>query len=359
MLDKLAGIEDRFAEITNLLADPEVASDYTRVTEYAQERARIEPIVSLASKYRETKQSLSDTESLLEDIEMRPMVEDEIGVLRNTVEILEKKILRLLLPTDPRDQRDVIVEIRAGAGGDEAGLFAADLYRMYSRYAEASRWSIEILSSNTSGVGGYKEVIVEIKGKGAYSRLKYESGVHRVQRVPETETQGRIHTSTSTVAVMAEVDNVEINIPDKDIKMEVYKAGGAGGQSVQKNSTAVRLIHKPTGLVVQCQDERSQLQNRLRAMSVLRARLYEQELEKRRSEQEANRRAQVGTGDRSEKIRTYNFPQNRVTDHRINVTSHNLEGVLNGNIDGFVDELASREEANRLADAGLDDSTDI
>jgi peptide chain release factor 1 len=353
MLKKISGIEARFEELNQLLADPEMASDYTRVSEYAQERARIEPIVSLARQYRESTQTLEETEALLADPEMRSMAEAEISALRPAIEKLEQRILHMLLPTDPRDERNVIVEIRAGAGGDEAGLFAADLYRMYARYAENRRWRAEIISSNTSGIGGYKELIMEIKGKRAYSHLKYESGVHRVQRVPETETQGRIHTSTATVAVMAEVDEVEINIPESEVKLEVYRAGGAGGQHMQKNSTAVRLIHQPTGVVVQCQDERSQLQNRLRAMAILRARLYEMEAEKRRSEEEAMRRAQVGTGDRSEKIRTYNFPQNRVTDHRVGTTVHNLEGVLNGDIDDFIDELATREEAARLAEAGI------
>jgi len=353
MIKKLSGIEARFEELNQLLAHPEVASDYTRVSEYAQERARIEPIVSLARQHRESTGTLAETEALLADPEMRSMAEVEIAALRPAIEKLEQRIRRMLLPADPRDDRNVIVEIRAGAGGDEAGLFAADLYRMYARYAENRRWRAEIISSNASGIGGYKELIMEIKGKRAYSHLKYESGVHRVQRVPETETQGRIHTSTATVAVMAEVDEVEINIPESEVKLEVYRAGGAGGQHMQKNSTAVRLIHQPTGVVVQCQDERSQLQNRLRAMAILRARLYEMEAEKRRSEEEATRRAQVGTGDRSEKIRTYNFPQNRVTDHRVGMTVHNLEGVLNGEIDAFIDELATREEAARLAEAGI------
>ena len=353
MLKKLAGIEARFEELNRMLADPEVATDYTQVSEYAQERARIEPIVVLARKYRESTRTINEAETLLDDPEMRSMAEAEISALRPNIENMEQSIRRMLLPTDPRDERNVIVEIRAGAGGDEAALFAADIYRMYARYAENRRWSTDIISSNSSGIGGFKEVILEIKGKRAYSRLKYESGVHRVQRVPETETQGRIHTSTATVAVMAEVDEVEIEIPESEVKMEVYRAGGAGGQHMQKNSTAGRLIHQPTGVGVQCQDARSQMQNRLRAMAILRARLYEIEETKRRSEEDAKRRAQVGTGDRSEKIRTYNFPQNRVTDHRISMTAHNLESVLNGDIDDFITELATREEASRLADAGI------
>jgi peptide chain release factor 1 len=241
------------------------------------------------------------------------------------------------------------MEIRAGTGGDEAGLFAAELYRMYTRYAERKNWETEILTMHETGIGGIKEVSFMIKGKGAYSKLKYESGVHRVQRVPETESQGRIHTSTVTVAVLAEVDDVEINIPDSDIQIDVYKSAGAGGQSVQKNSTAVRITHLPTGMVVACQDERSQLQNKTRAMSILKARLYEIEERKRQQEEAATRRSQIGSGERSEKIRTYNFPQNRVTDHRINLSSYNLSGVLDGEIDEFVDELTMRDEAEKLA----------
>ncbi|MFQ5406912.1 MAG: peptide chain release factor 1 [Anaerolineales bacterium] len=353
MLNKLAGIEARFDELERLLADPSVASDYSRVADYAQERARLEVIVAHAREYRAVLHELAEARALLDNAEMAELAAAEIPQLESRQDQLEQKLKHLLLPRDPRDDRNVIVEIRAGAGGDEAGLFAADLYRAYTRYAENRKWKTEIISSNESGIGGFKEVIFEVRGKGAYSRLKYESGVHRVQRVPNTESQGRIHTSTATVAVMAEVDEVEIDIPDTDVRMEVYRAGGAGGQHVQKNSTAVRLIHIPTGMVVQCQDERSQLQNRLRAMSILRARLYEMEQEKQRSEQEAVRRAQVGTGDRSEKIRTYNFPQSRVTDHRIGLTTHNLTEVLAGDLDAFIDELATREEAERLAEAGM------
>ena len=352
MFDKLIGVEARFEELNRVLADPEVASDHAKVSKYAQERAKLEEIVALCREYRELHSTIKDTRTLLDDPELGEIAEREIIDLETQIDDLEQRIKRMLLPVDRRDDRSVIVEIRAGAGGDEAGLFAADLSRMYTRYAETRRWHTEIISSNTSGIGGFKEVIFVVRGKGAFSRLKYEPGVHRVQRVPETEAQGRIHTSTATVAVMVEVDEVEIDIPESDIKMEVYRAGGAGGQSVQKNSTAVRLTHTPTGLVAQCQDERSQLQNRLRAMMVLRARLYEIEEEKRRSEEEATRRAQVGTGDRSEKIRTYNFPQNRVTDHRTGMTVHGLDGVLTGEIEEFIDDLATRDEASRLAALG-------
>lgn len=352
MLDKLASVEARFEELNLLLADPELAKDHAKVIRYAQERAKLEEIVSLSREYRQLLGNLEDTRTLLNDSELREIAEGEISELETRQTELEHHLRRLLIPEDQLDERSVIVEIRAGAGGDEAGLFAADLYRMYTRYAENRRWSTEIISSNSSGIGGFKEVIFGVRGKGAFSRLKYEPGVHRVQRVPETEAQGRIHTSTATVAVMAEVDELEIDIPDSDIKMEVYRAGGAGGQSVQKNSTAVRLTHTPTGLVAQCQDERSQLQNRLRAMVVLRARLYEIAEEKRRSEEDATRRAQVGTGNRSEKIRTYNFPQNRVTDHRTGITIHGMDGVLTGEIEPFIDELASRDEAARLAALG-------
>jgi peptide chain release factor 1 len=261
----------------------------------------------------------------------------------------------LIIPKDPRDERNVIVEVRAGTGGDEAALFAADLYRMYTHYAERLNWKYEVLSQNEIGIGGYKEIIFQIKGKSAFSKLKYESGVHRVQRIPSTESQGRIHTSTVTVAVLAEVDDLEVNIPDSDIRIDIYKSAGAGGQNVQKNSTAIRITHLPSGIVIACQDERSQLQNKLRAMSILRARLFEMEELKRQQELEETRRSQVGTGERSEKIRTYNYPQSRVTDHRINVSNYNLAGVMEGDIDKFIEELALRSESERLSADSSDD----
>ncbi len=351
MLEKLAGIEARFEEIDREIAA--AAENYQRVAELAQERADLEPIVTAYREYESLAQQLEEARALLqaEDTEMRQLAEAEVSELEPRLEALAERLKKMLLPRDPRDERNVIMEIRAGTGGDEASLFAADLYRMYSRYAESRGWKVEVLSQNETGVGGFKEIIFLIKGKGAYSRLKYESGVHRVQRVPATESSGRIHTSTATVAVLAEADALEVDIPDKEVRMEVFRSAGAGGQHVQKNATAVRLIHEPTGIVVQCQDERSQLQNRVRAMSILRARLYELELRKRQQAEEALRRSQVGTGDRSEKIRTYNFPQSRVTDHRIGMSSHNLQAVLDGDLDAFIDELATREEAARLQTA--------
>lgn len=356
MLDKITGIETRFGEIEGELL--EVGEDYRRATELSKERAELEPVIEKARAFRSALKQLEEAKQMTEsgggaDADLVELASMEIGELEPKIEQLELDLKGLLLPKDKRDGRNVIMEIRAGAGGDEAGLFAADLYRMYTRYAERSGWKTELMSTSDTGVGGYKEVTFLINGKGAFSRLKHESGVHRVQRVPTTESQGRIHTSTATVAVLAEVDEVEIKIPEKDIKMDVYKSAGAGGQSVQKNSTAVRLTHIPTGIVVQCQDERSQLQNRLRAMSILRARLYEREEEKRRAEIEETRRSQVGSGGRSEKIRTYNFPQSRLSDHRVSYTSHNLPALLDGDLDDLFDELATQDEANRLAASGL------
>jgi peptide chain release factor 1 len=352
MLEKLAGIEERYQELTQLLS--EVGDDYLRAAELNKERIDLEPLVFRAQQYRQAMARLEEARALLasqdsEDEELRLLAEAEIADLEPQIEQLGREIKSMLLPKDPRDERNVIVEIRAGTGGDEAALFAADLFRMYSRYAERHGWGIEVLSANEIGIGGFKEIIFLVKGRGAYSRLKYESGVHRVQRIPVTESSGRIHTSTATVAVLAEVDEVEVAIPESDIRMDVYKSAGAGGQNVQKNATAVRITHLPTGIVVACQDERSQLQNRMRAMSILRARLYEIEEEKRRQEVDETRRSQVGSGERAEKIRTYNYPQSRVTDHRINVSSHNLPVVMDGDIDEFIDELATRDEAARLA----------
>ncbi len=358
MLDKTVAIENRLNEINAELEKN--ASDYQLVAELARERAELLPVTTVAIEYRNVLEQIEQEEILLngDDEDMRELARADLEILRPQVEELEHKLKNLLLPKDKRDDRNVIMEIRAGTGGDEAALFAADLYRLYSLFAEKRRWKVEVLSQNEIGIGGFKEIIFMIKGKSAYSQLKYESGVHRVQRVPVTEAQGRIHTSTVTVAVLAEVEDVDIEIPESDIKIDVYRSAGAGGQNVQKNSTAVRLTHIPTGMVVACQDERSQLQNKLRAMSILRARLYEIEEERRRQVEDATRRSQVGTGERSEKIRTYNYPQSRVTDHRINYSSFNLNSVMNGNIDEFIEELSVQDEAGRLAATGLGENDD-
>jgi len=350
MLEKLAGIEKHYEELGQELM--EVGNDYKRAAEIGKERSDLEPIVEKARQYRNLLESIEEARAMVEnesDAEMRELAEMELSELEPQVAPLEDEIKLLLVPKDPRDSKNVIMEIRAGTGGDEAALFAADLYRMYTRYAENQKWKTEIMSQSNIGIGGLKEITFLIKGDGAYSKLKFESGVHRVQRVPSTESQGRIHTSTATVAVLAEVEEVDIQIPAGDIRIDVYKSAGAGGQSVQKNSTAIRITHEPSGLVVACQDERSQLQNKLRAMAILRARLFEMEEEKRRSEQADARRSQIGTGERSEKIRTYNYPQSRVTDHRINHSSFNLQGMMEGDIGDFIEELITRDEADRLA----------
>jgi peptide chain release factor 1 len=356
LIDKLSQIEERYEELERLLADPEVATDYNRVREYAQERAEIAELVEVSREFRSVTRELDETRSMLDDElddEMRALVKGEIEQLEAREGELQQKLRLLLLPKDPNDQRNVIVEIRAGTGGEEAALFAADLYRMYARYAEAHGFKTELLSSNVTGIGGFKEVIFEVEGQGAYSRLKHESGVHRVQRVPVTESSGRIHTSTATVAVLPEVDEVEVEINPEDLRIDVFRSSGHGGQSVNTTDSAVRVTHLPTGLVVSCQDERSQLQNKTRALSILRARLYDMEQRKLDEEVVAERRSQVGTGERSEKVRTYNFPQGRVTDHRIKFTSYGLEGVLAGNLDEFIEQLITAEQAEKLRAVGV------
>lgn len=346
-LDK---IQSRFDEIERLLADPTVLADYTRMTELAQERSEIEELVEAYRRSQVVEQQLAENRLLLEDSdpEMQELAELEIATLEEEQETLEQRMKQLLLPKDPKDDKNVIVEIRAGAGGDEAGLFAGELYRMYLRWAEERRFKTEELSMSETGIGGIKEVIFAMKGKGAYSLLKYESGVHRVQRVPATESQGRIHTSAATVAVLPEADEVEVDINENDIQISVFRSSGPGGQSVNTTDSAVRLIHTPTGLVIECQDERSQLQNKLKAMRILRTKLYDLELQRQRDEQDATRKSQVRSGDRSEKIRTYNFPQSRVTDHRINLTVYQLDAVMNGDLDQFIEELGQYDQAERL-----------
>lgn len=358
MLEKLKSIEDRYDEINHQLE--ETAGDYQKATELAKERAELEPIVMKSRSYQVAKQRMDEARELIgtNDEDLRQLADSEIKELEPLIAQLEADLRSLLIPKDPRDDRNVFVEIRAGTGGDEAALFAADLMHMYVHYAERKRWHIEMMSASETGVGGFKEVIFSVKGKGAYSKLKYESGVHRVQRVPATEAQGRIHTSTATVVVLAEVEDIDIHIPESDYTIDVYKSAGAGGQNVQKNSTAVRLTHIPSGIVVACQDERSQLQNRLRAMSILRARLYDLEVLKRQTELEETRRSQVGSGERSEKIRTYNYPQSRVTDHRINISNFNLPSVMAGDLDLFIDELNLRSETERLTTTETQDDDD-
>ncbi len=352
MLDKLAEVETRYLELEALMGDPAIASDYERVAELAKERAGLQAVVDVYRLYKRQSDELEGARELLDladDAEMRELAQDEIDTLQASVSELLERLRLLLLPKDPRDSRDVIVEIRAGAGGDEAGIFAGDLLRLYTRYAEGKRWRVELLDVNEQGNSVFKNITFRIKGDGAFSRLKYESGVHRVQRVPTTESQGRIHTSTATVAVLAEMDEVDVQLDMSDVETQVFRARGAGGQSVNTTDSAVRLIHKPTGLVVEMQDERSQLQNKLRAKQVLIARLYDAEVERQRSEREAERRGQVGSGDRSEKIRTYNYPQGRVTDHRIGFSSYNLPTVMDGALDAFIDQLATQEQARQLA----------
>lgn len=349
---KLDQLQERFEEIAGLLSDPEVIGDQNRFTSLSKEYAKLEPVVNEYRRYSDMQEQLTGAEEMRrdEDLEIRSMAEEEIRSVQPLLEEQERSLQLLLLPSDPNDERNIFLEVRAGTGGDEAALFAGDLFRMYSRYAEQQNWQIELISASEGEQGGYKEIIVRVIGKGAYSRLKFESGAHRVQRVPATESQGRIHTSACTVAVLPEADTVdEIDINPADLRIDTFRASGAGGQHVNKTDSAIRITHIPTGIVVECQDERSQHKNRAKAMALLQARMLSSEQERVQAEQTQQRRLLVGSGDRSERIRTYNFPQGRVTDHRINLTLHQLEDILEGQLDPIIDPLVSEYQADQLA----------
>ncbi|MCC6167896.1 MAG: peptide chain release factor 1 [Caldilineaceae bacterium] len=354
LTEKLTKVAERYAELDRLMAEPDVVADYARLNVLAQERSELEELAETFRRFQTVEQQIEENRLLLEDSDpdLAELAQQELTDLETEWADLESKLKALLLPKDPNDDKNVIVEIRAGTGGEEAALFAGELFRMYSRWAEEHHYKLELLSASESDMGGFKEVIFAVKGKGAFSRLKYESGVHRVQRVPVTESQGRIHTSAASVAVLPEVDEVEVDIKENEIRIDIFRSSGPGGQSVNTTDSAVRITHLPTGIVISCQDEKSQLQNRIKAMRILRSRLYDLEEQRRMDEQGAARRKQIGSGDRSEKIRTYNFPQSRVTDHRINKTVYRLEAVMNGDLDEFIEELAATDQAEQLQAVG-------
>ncbi len=356
MLEKLDSIEQRYQEIERLLTDIAVSSDYERVQSLAQERASYQQVIALYRQYRKATSDYEDAKSLLDvrgDEGIAALAREEVSSLESQIQELDAQLRAALLPKDPYDEKNAIMEIRAAAGGEEASLFASDLYRMYTRYAAVKKWKVEVIDINDTGLGGIKEVVFQVRGKGAYSRLKHESGGHRVQRIPVTESSGRIHTSTATVAVLPEAEEVDVEINPNDLRIDIFHASGHGGQSVQKVATAVRITHIPTGVVATCQDERSQLHNKLRAMAVLRSRILDMEIQRKQAEVTASRRSQVGTGERSEKVRTYNFPQDRLTDHRINLTAHNLQGILDGGLGDIIDALIVDQQARSIQEAGV------
>jgi peptide chain release factor 1 len=353
MYNRLTGVEDRFIEIEKILSDPKIFQDREAYQRYSREHAELNKVIIAFRKYKKVLQEIDGSVELLKDAdpEIKSMAKDELDALHGKKESLEKELTALLLPKDPNDEKNVLLEIRAGTGGEEAGLFASDLFRMYNRYAETQGWKVEIMTHHATGVGGLKEIIAMISGKGAYSRLKFESGTHRVQRVPATEAQGRIHTSAVTVAVLPEAEEVEVHIDPNDIKVDVYRSTGPGGQSVNTTDSAVRITHLPTGLVVTCQDEKSQLKNKVKAMKVLRARLLDKMIQEHNEKRSEERKNQIGTGDRSQRIRTYNFPQSRITDHRIGLTLYRLESVMQGEIGDIIDELATHHQSQALQHA--------